>query len=387
MHPTIQINEKGKKRLLKGHPWIFKSDLENQETSAGIVSIQDKKGKFLGKALYSPSSQIALRMLCNENRPIDEAFWEARILQAKKLRENLKIDSNAYRMIFGEADFIPSFVLDRYAEAYSFQILSAGLETVRETLLKLIEKHFSPQLLIERNDVSVRNLENLPQTSQILFGEKSSRVEIQEGKLHFEVDLLEGQKTGAFLDQRENRLWAASLAKKKKRVLDACAYLGFFSCGFAQYAEEVYALEQSEWASSQIQKNAELNKLKNIQIVTANVFDYLKEATQRKEKFDLINLDPPAFVKSRSQLAQALRGYKEINLRAMQLLTEGGVLISSSCSHHLSEEEFLKTLEEAALDAKKKIQILKMASQGPDHPILLGFPESKYLKCAIMKVL
>jgi len=386
MDPVIQINEKGKKRLLKGHPWIFRSDLQSQEALAGVVTVQDPKGKFLAKALYSPSSQIALRILCTENKIIDENFWEERLLRAKALRESLNIDSNAYRVVFGEADLIPSFVLDRYADAYSFQILSAGLETIRDTLLQLIQKHFSPKLLVERNDVSVRNLENLPQSAQILLGNSSAEVEIREGNLSFQIDLLRGQKTGAFLDQRDNRLWAAPLAKGKKRILDACAYLGFFTCAFAAHAQEVLAIEQSEWACLQIQKNAEFNQLNNVEVQQANVFDYLKEATQRKEKFDLINLDPPAFVKSRSQLSQALRGYKEINLRAMHLLEKDGILITSSCSHHLSEEEFLNTLHEASLDAKRKVQVLSVRSQGPDHPLLLGFPESKYLKCVIMRL-
>lgn len=383
----IQLNAKAHRRLEQGHPWIFRSDISvPSKTEAGIAELLSPVGKFLGKALYSPHSEIALRFLTSKDETIDESFWEKRIRQALQLRQDLELDSNAYRVVFGESDGIPSFVLDCYDRAYAFQILSAGLESQREALLQSIHKIFNPQLIVERNDVSVRKLEQLPLVSQILFGESSSRVMIQEGELKFEVDLLEGQKTGAFLDQRSNRLKAAHYSKNKKRILDVCAYQGWFSCQMGLGGAEVIALDQSTAACESVKKNAVLNRLNNIQVMEANAFDALKVMDQNKEKFDLINLDPPAFVKSRKQIKNALRGYKEINLRGMKMLNEGGILITSSCSHHLSEENFLDLLQDAAIDARKKVQILERSYQAPDHPALLGFPESNYLKCFFLKV-
>ncbi len=388
MANPILVNEKGKRRLLSGHPWVFLSDLtipEKQE--AGIVSVCDLKKRFLGKALYSPHSQISVRMLTSGDEPIDTSFWEKKIRSALALRQSLQIPSNAWRLIYGEADGIPSFVLDRYDNACVFQSLSAGVETQRETLLSLIQQILNPSLLVERNDVSVRTLEKLPLASQVIQGDGPTRVEIKEGELRFVVDLLEGQKTGAFLDQRQNRIWAGNFAKEKQRVLDACSYQGWFACHLARAAKEVIAIEQSEAACRLIEENATLNQLNNIEVIQKNVFDVLREMDGRKEEFDLINLDPPAFVKSRSQLAQAIRGYKELNLRAMKLLQPGGILITSSCSHHLSEEDFLALLSEAARDAKRKVQILWVGGQDRDHPMLLGFPESKYLKCLFLRIM
>ncbi len=383
----IQLNAKAFRRLQLGHPWIFRSDISVPDKSeAGIAMLMSPAGKFLGKALYSPHSEIALRFLTARDEAIDENFWENRIRQALLTRQELNIDSNAYRVVFGESDGIPSFVLDCYDQAYSFQILSAGLESQRDALLKSIHKIFNPKLIVERNDVSVRKLEQLPLVSQVLFGDASTRVKIREGTLSYEVDLLEGQKTGAFLDQRSNRLKAGEYSKNKKRILDVCSYQGWFSCQMAQDGAEVIAMDQSALACEMVKRNAKLNSLNNIEVIEANAFDALKEMDQNKEKFDLINLDPPAFVKSRKQIKNALRGYKEINLRGMKMLNEGGILITSSCSHHLSEENFIGLLHEAALDAKKKVQILEKCYQAPDHPALLGFPESNYLKCFFLKV-
>jgi 23S rRNA (cytosine1962-C5)-methyltransferase len=261
------------------------------------------------------------------------------------------------------------------------------LEAERVPLLRAVELLFQPKLLVERNDVLVRNLEKLPLSSQVLQGESSTLVLVTEGDLRFEVDLLEGQKTGAFLDQRDNRFQAAFFARAKKRILDAFSYQGWFACHMGKEAGSVMALEQSGPACRQIQRNCELNRIENISVTEANAFDFLKEADQRKERFNLINLDPPAFVKSRHQLSQALRGYKEINLRAMKLLEKDGILITSSCSHHLSEAEFLDVIRESALDAKRQVQILRVGQQASDHPILIGFPESRYLKCFFLRVL
>lgn len=384
----VFVNEKGKRRILGGHPWVFRSDMEaDSETPAGVVRVFDPQKKFLATALYSPPSQIALRMLSKKEETIDEGFWRKRLKIARRLREGLAIPSNAYRWVFGESDGIPSFILDRYDEALVFQILSAGLENQRESLLKAVGEEFQPKLLVERSDVSVRNLEALAQTVQVVQGEASTRLPIFEGELSFEVDLLEGQKTGAFLDQRDNRLRAALWARGKKRALDAFSYQGWFACHLSKGAEQVLAVEQSEAACRQIERNAQLNGIPSVQVLRQNVFDYLKEADQRKERFDLVNLDPPAFVKSRTQMPQALKGYKEINLRALKILEPEGILVTSSCSHHLSEEKFLEILQEAARDARREIQILAVGHQAPDHPILLNFPESKYLKCFFLRAL
>ncbi len=384
----IKINEKGKKRILKNHPWVFKSDLTDEKNAkAGVAEIIGPKNEPIAQGLYSPHSQISLRIISNSSTKIDESFWEEKILSADQFRKKLKIPSNAYRMIFGESDGIPSFILDRYANAFSFQILSAGLEIVRETLLKIIRKNFQPDLIVERNDVSVRNFEKLPLTCQILEGSISPKMIIEEKNLRFEVDILEGQKTGAFLDQRNNRILAGQLAENRKKALDVFSYQGWFACHLAKNAEEVTTIEQSEIACQQIKINAELNSQNNISIYSTNAFDYLREADQRKEKFDLINLDPPAFAKSKTHLSQALKGYKEINLRAMKLLEKDGILITSSCSHHISDEQFLEIITDAARDAKRQVQIVQVGHQAPDHPILVGFPESNYLKCLFLRVL
>ncbi|MFO1518964.1 MAG: class I SAM-dependent rRNA methyltransferase [bacterium] len=383
----IQVTEKGKRRVLNGHPWVFRSDLDGKpEMDAGVVSVHDSRGKFLSKALYSPRSQIALRCFTTRDETIDKEFWRKRLLAADSFRRSLSLPSDAYRVVFGESDGIPSFVLDRYGAAFSFQMLSAGLETQREILLALLQEEFQPELVVERNDVTVRKLEELPLCSQVIFGESSTRRTITEGSLQYEVDLLEGQKTGAFLDQRDNRLKAGELSRGKKKALDAFAYQGWFSCPMARGAEEVTALDQSGPACEQIKSNAALNGIQNLSVLEVNAFDYLKEVDQRKERFDLINLDPPAFVKTRSQLAQALKGYKEINLRALRLLDAGGLLITSSCSHHLSEAEFFEVIREAAHDARRTVQIIGIGHQAADHPVLMNFPESNYLKCFFLRV-
>ncbi len=384
----VVLNSKAVQRLQKGHPWVFKSDIQGQRPElAGVTSLFDRKEKFLGKALYSPSSEISIRFLSPQDISIDQNFWKERLQKAFELRQSLCIHSNAYRMVFGESDGIPSFILDRYGEAYALQILSAGLESVREDLLSSVREVFFPSLLVERNDVSVRKLEKLPMNAQVLGENALEPIEIREGELTFKVNLLEGQKTGAFLDQRDNRLKAINYAQGKKRILDVFSYQGGFACQMASKAHFIKAIDQSAEACNSLRQNAILNKLSNIEAIEANAFDYLKEADQKKEKFDLINLDPPAFVKSKKQLQDALRGYKEINLRAMKMLESGGILISSSCSHHLSEQTFLEVIEKAALDAKKRVQILERGTQGPDHPVLLGFPESSYLKCFFMRIL
>jgi 23S rRNA (cytosine1962-C5)-methyltransferase len=388
MENPVTVNEKGKRRILQGHPWVFRSDVTQPDPlPSGAVAVVDSKNKFLGRALSSPHSQITLRMITREDEKIDRAFFKIRIEAAARYRASLAIHSNAYRVIFGESDGIPSFILDRYGDSFSFQILSAGLECFRKELLESVDEIFSPALLVERNDVSVRNLEKLPQAAQVLSGDGPTRKVIQEGELKFEVDLLEGQKTGAFLDQRDNRLKAGQWARNRKKALDAFSYQGWFSCHLAREAGFVIAVDQSAPACRMIEINADRNQLKNISVVESNVFDFLKEADQKRERFDLINLDPPAFVKSRSQLSQALKGYKEINLRAMKLLEPGGLLITSSCSHHLSEEEFLKLLQESARDAKRTAQIVDIGHQAADHPIGLQFPESKYLKCFFIRIL
>lgn len=383
----IILTSPGKKRIRWGHPWIFKSDLqEHRKIPAGIVELYDLQKKFLGQAFYSPHSEIALRWITSKKESLDREFWREKLMAAKRLRESMEIPSNAYRVVFGESDGIPSFILDKYDHAYVFQTLSAGLEAMRDLLLEEVKSIFAPVLLVERNDVSVRTLERLPLTAQVVAGEGNTRVEIEEAGLLFEVDLLEGQKTGAFLDQRDNRILAGKLAEKKEKVLDIFSYQGWFACHLAMSAGEVTAVEQSEKACAHIQENAQRNNLK-INVLAANAFDVLRSMADQKQSFDLINLDPPAFAKSRKQIGQALKGYKEINLRALKLLKKEGILISSSCSHHLSLNELMSVVHEAALDAKREIQVLRIGTQSADHPVKLGFPESNYLKCLFLRVL
>jgi len=386
MPTTVSITKRGAQRVHARHLWIYRSDLtESKGAEQGdVVRVTDPRGKALGKALYSSQSQIALRMLAFEDIEIDKSFWTSRLIAAEQLRQQCVSDTTAYRLVYGESDQLPSLIIDRYGDCFVIQTLSQGMDALKQMWVDLLVERYSPRAVIERNEAKVRNLEGLPSSSGVIYGSNPGEFEIDEAGVKFAVDLVEGQKTGSFLDQRENRIAARSYSKG--RALDCFTYQGGFALHLARGAKHVLAVDVSASALAHARRNAELNSASNIEFVEANVFDLLREMEQRGERFDVINLDPPAFAKNRSAVEAAMRGYREINLRAMKMLEPGGTLITSTCSYHMSEEAFLNVLSGAASDAGRTVQILEKRIQSRDHPILISMPETYYLKCMILRV-
>jgi 23S rRNA (cytosine1962-C5)-methyltransferase len=382
--PTVIVSRRGGERLRLGHPWIYRSDVRDAAGASGgdVVRVTDRAGRFLGMAHYSAASQIALRLLTADHRPIDGAFFRERIQQAAELRSRVVSGTNAYRLVFGEADSLPALVVDRYAEWLSIQTLSQGMDRAKPELTGLLNELFSPRGIIERNDVRVRELEALPQQAGVLAGERPETIEVEMNGVRFGVSLRAGQKTGAFLDQREN--YAAAAAYARGEALDCFSYAGGFALHLARRCQSVEAVDSSAEALAAARANAARNSLANICFTEANAFDLLKKYDELRRAFDLVVLDPPAFAKSRANLEAALRGYKEINLRAFRLLRRGGVLVTCSCSHHVSEAEFIETVAEAAVDARRRVTVLERRTQARDHPVVLTIPETLYLKCLML---
>lgn len=380
------ISPKAVDRLQAGHLWIYRSDvLECAASPGSIIIVKDKKGRIYGRAFYSSNSLITLRLITQEDRDIDKNFWRQRIQRASQLRERVVQNSEVFRLVHGEGDWMPSIIVDRYRDVLSIQTLSQGSEQVKPILTELLLELFQPKAIIERNDSKVRALEGLPQTISILHGSDPGEIVCRENGLPFYYQLLSGQKTGAFLDQRENRVWAKTLAHGS--ALDCFCYSGSFAVHLALVCDEVEAIDMSESAVALGRRNADLNGLGNVRFETENVFDRLKLYDHLKRRFDTIVLDPPAFAKNRSHVEAAMRGYREINLRALRLLNPGGVLITASCSQLIDETLFLNLLAQAASDARKKVQVLQKRTQGQDHPFLLSMPETFYLKCLFLRVL
>lgn len=382
---SVQLTPKGHARWKTLHPWIFAKDCDAPSAMpAGIVTVLSPKGHVVGQALFSPHSQIMLRRLTLSADPLTEPFWRERIQRALKKRAALAETTNAYRVVFGESDGLPSIVIDRYNDIAVIQTLSAGAETVKELLCNLVMELLPVSTLIERNDVAVRELEQLPLIKRVVRGEKTC-TEIQDGHLKFEVDCLEGQKTGAFLDHRASRRRLAQLARG--RVLDCFSYEGWGACYMAMQADAVIAVDISAPACERIRANVTRNAAHNVDVQEADVFDFLKSCDDRGEKFDLIHLDPPAFIKNRKHLAAGIRGYKEINLRALRCLNPGGTLVTSSCSYHLTVNVMREMLCEAASDIGRELVVREQLGQDEDHPVLLNFPESQYLKGFVLEAL
>jgi 23S rRNA (cytosine1962-C5)-methyltransferase len=388
----VKITRKGLQRLETGHLWIYRSDLipdsvkQGREPAPGsIVRVLGPKGERLGKAFYSSQSQIALRMVSDVDRNIDRDFWRARLKAAAALRERVVKDAEACRFVHGEGDLIPSLIIDRYRDCFVIQMLSQGTDALRATWVELLEELFHPPAIVERDDVRVRALEGLPEQVTVLSGKIPDELIVEQNGVKFSVDLLSGQKTGLFLDQRENHHAAAGYARG--RALDCFTFAGAFALHMARNAESVLALDISEAALDQARRNAALNNAGNIRFEAANIFDQLKTFDEQREEFDTIVLDPPAFAKNRSAIEAAIRGYKEINLRAMKLLRPDGILITCSCSFNISEELFLGILQSAASDSGRRLQLLEKRMQSRDHPILLSMPETYYLKCMVLRIL
>lgn len=382
----ISVNKKGAKRVRGGHLWIYKSDLVRIEANGGdIVTVVDEGNNFIAQAFYSDKSEISLRIFTTKKEEINKEFWRKAILQAKSRRQTIQNQTNAFRIVNSEADLIPSLIIDDYDGNIVIQTLSQSTEKLKQTFVEILNEEFQPKSIIERNDAKVRLLENLEQVNSVLYGKIEDEIIIEQDGVKFYVSLLEGQKTGSFLDQRENHCISRNYAFGK--ALDCFTFNGGFALNLSKSCDSVLAIDISEEAVRQARRNAELNEISNVEFRTANVFDALREMEKSGEKFDTIVLDPPAFVKNRGALKGAIRGYKEINLRALKLLNEGGILITCSCSYHFTEEIFLQVLQEAANNAHKRLHLIEKRMQASDHPILMGMPESYYLKCFILRVI
>jgi 23S rRNA (cytosine1962-C5)-methyltransferase len=339
---------------------------------------------MLGSALYSADSQISLRMIAFDERRIDRDFWLARLAAAEQLRSRVVSDATAYRLVYGESDLLPSLVIDRFNDYFVIQTLSQGMDAMKQMWIELLADRYAPRAIVERNEARVRDLEGLPRVAGLVYGQSPGEIVIQEAGVRFAVDLIEGQKTGAFLDQRENRIAAARYARG--RALDCFTFQGGFALHLQARAEHVLAADVSAPALARAGRNRELNDAANVEFIEANVFDLLRQMDERGERFDVINLDPPALAKNRASIEAATRGYKEINLRAMRLLEPGGTLITSTCSYHMSEEAFLNVIVDAGADAGRDVQIVEKRMQSRDHPVLVSMPETYYLKCLILRV-
>lgn len=379
------------KRVYSLHPWIFKSDIDHVEghyVPGEIVNITNDKGKFLAKGYYNPNSQIALRIMSyHEDEQIDRSLIQERIHDAIDYRRTFA-DLKSCRLIFAESDRLPALIVDAFNDVLVVQCLALGMERFKGDIIDALISEMHPRGIWERNDVPVRKLEGLEMQTGLLYGEVPDRVEIMENGIRFLVDVKEGQKTGYFLDQKENRAAIAPFVKNQK-VLDCFTHTGSFALHAGHYgASEVTGVDISEYACAFAGENARINNLDNrVRFVTANAFDLLSEQSRRGEKYDTIILDPPAFTKSRGTVDNAIRGYKEINLRAMKMIRTGGYLVSCSCSQHVLPDMFRNMINDAAKDAKVILRQAEFRSQGKDHPILPWAKETEYLKCGIYQVL
>ena len=387
MPDIATVSPKGARRWAEGHPWIFRSDVVRRpEAPPGVVEVQDARGKPLGTALWSPASEISLRLLERDPRvAVDDRWWRDRLEHAIRRRAPLAADTTAHRLVHGEGDGLPSLVVDRYDRWLVLQLMSAGVERCRDAIVRALVELTGAEGLLARNDVPLRSKEGLPRETVLLHGDVPRLVEVQEHGVRYLAAPWDGQKTGAFLDQRENRRAAGAIARG--RALDCFSYHGSFALHLAKHADAVTALDISAAALERARENAALNGFVNLDFVEANAFDYLREREAARDRFDTIVLDPPAFAKSRAALPGALRGYKDINLRAMRLLSPGGMLFTASCSFHLTKPLFLEMLQAAAADSGRRIALREIRGQPLDHPELLTVPETGYIKSALLEAL
>jgi 23S rRNA (cytosine1962-C5)-methyltransferase len=384
--PFVVVSRRGEDRVRTGHPWIYRSDVVDVDATAGdIVRVVGSHQRVLGEAFFSDQSQITLRMVTAGEAVFGERGWHERIQSASRFRDSLTIDATAYRLVHGEADGLPSLIVDKYGDWLVLQALSQSTDRYLPSIVEALVDLHQPKGILARNDPRVRGLEGLPQEVKVLHGDVPAAIEVREGPVRYEVDPYHGQKTGLFLDQRENREAAARYARGK--VLDCFSYNGGFALYLAPQCEEVVALDASADAVARIAANAERNALAHVTAREANVFDELRYYERDGTKFDVVVLDPPAFAKNKASVDKALSGYKEINLRALKLLEPGGFLVTCSCSYNVTEGMFLDVVAEAAGDAHAEVSIVEKRSQGRDHPILINVPETYYLKCLILRKL
>jgi len=385
--PAVKVSARGVSRLKAGHVWVYRSDVvsANGVPSGSLVTVTDNRGKALGTALYSSASQIAIRLISQQNVTDFPSLLRQRIAQAIAYRESIVRDTNAYRIIFSEADFLPGLIVDRYNDVLSIQILTQAMdaEPVRGTIVSELANRLQPSSMFERVDPRVRELEKLPpRQSGLLHGEKISTIFTMNGvQFHFEAAA--GQKTGAFLDQRENYPAAAQYAHGE--ALDVFCYQGGFALHLAPHCSRVTGVDCSRPALEIADRNSDLNH-REVEWIEANAFDLLKDYAASGRRYDIVVLDPPAFAKTKLDLDAALRGYKELNLRALKMLRHGGVLVTCSCSYHVGQSDFVEMVANASADVRRAARLISLRTQAKDHPVLLGVPETSYLKCAIVIV-
>lgn len=382
--PTVVISARGEQRIRAGHPWIYRADVVDvSATSGDIVEVIGPRHRRLGNGLFSDRSQISIRMLTVGDAAADEALLRARLERAIRFRQSLNLDATAYRLVHGEADLLPSLVVDRYGDYLTVQTLSQGMDRLLPVLTAMLVELLAPAGILARNDPRVRLLEGLPQSIDVVHGEVPDSVVVREGPVEYDVDLRKGQKTGLFLDQRENREAAARYARG--RLLDCFSYNGGFALRLARTCPEAEALDISADAVARIRANAVRNAVPHLQAREVNVFDELRRLERAGARYETVVLDPPAFAKNKASIPNAIAGYREINLRAMRLLTPGGYLVTCSCSYNVNEEMFGEVIHEASIDSHTPMTIVEKRMQGRDHPVLAGVAETYYLKCFILR--
>lgn len=384
MSSTVTITARGEERVRHGHPWIYRSDVVDVQASGGdLVRVLGPRQRTIGHALFSDRSQIPIRMLTRGEVAAGDALIRARLETAVRFRESLELDASACRLVHGEADLLPSLIVDRYGDYLVVQTLSQGTDRLLPSIAGMLVEMLAPAGILARNDPKVRTLEGLEQKIEVLHGTIPESVVVREGPIEYEVDLRKGQKTGLFLDQRENRAAAARYAHG--RLLDCFSYNGGFALHLARTCPDVEALDISADAVARIRENAVRNGVPHVQAREVNVFDELRRLEKSGARYDTIVLDPPAFAKNKASIPNALAGYKEINLRAMRLLSPGGFLVTCSCSYNVDEALFGQMLHEASVDSHTPMAIVEKRMQGRDHPVLIGVPETYYLKCFILR--
>ena len=382
--PVVTVLKRGEDRVHNGHPWVYRSDIQAAQATAGdIVTVFGPQQRKLGEAFFSDRSQIAIRMVTRGDQRFGELGWRDRIAAAIAFRASLQIDATAYRIVHGEADRLPALIVDRYGDYLVVQALTQTTNRYLPEITAALVDLIGPRGILARNDPKVRTLEGLTQSVAVLHGDVPATVEVREGTIHYQVDPWQGQKTGLFLDQRENREAAARYARG--RVLDCFSYHGGFALSLAGQCDEVLALDASGDAVTRIADNAARNGLANVTAREGNVFDELRYFERDGRRFDTIVLDPPAFAKNKASVERAIAGYKDINLRALRILQPGGVLVTCSCSYNIDEPLFLQILSDAAADTHSHVTILEKRMQARDHPVLLTVPETYYLKCMILR--
>jgi 23S rRNA (cytosine1962-C5)-methyltransferase len=382
----VEVNRRAAQRVESGHPWIYASDVVDRQDAlpGSVVRVIDPRKRELGMAHYSSTSKISLRLLSSRVETVNADFFRARIERAAAYRQSVVRDTTAYRLVYGEADLLPALIVDRYGDCFVLQTLDQGMDAAKPQIVEALTSLFSPAAIIERNDAPVRAREGLEPITSVLCGEAPEEIEFQMNGLTWGARLLKGQKTGVFLDQRENYLAARRFARGS--ALDCFSYNGGFALHMAAAGCTVEAVDSSAEALDAGRRNALRNSVTSVEFRQADLFELLTQYHQARRKFGTIVLDPPAFAKTRAQLAGAARGYKEINLRALRMLDRDGVLVTCSCSHHLSEADLLQIVAEAAVDSGRRIRVLERRTQALDHPILLTVPETHYLKCLILQV-